>query len=384
MKPITAEELKRLAAIEENYCISIYMPQELTTATRDKQRIRLKNLLQRAEKSIDALAPGEESLRSMLYKGWELIKDDRFRRPQAEGLAIFMAPQHFETYQFPMRSEESFAIMNRFNLKPLLPLFMADGHFYLLALSLAEIRLFTCTSHHMMAIDLPNAPDGLDESLQYDDKQQQLQFHTGAAAGSGDRPAMFHGHGVGIDDRKNDIQRYFRDVDRAVNDILAGEAVPLVLAGLDHLLPIFRQVTGYGRVMPEAVSGNPDGMDDASLHEQALAIVRPALERDYQEAQARFSRMAGKGYTSCGVRSVVPAAAFGQVETLFVNLEERRPGRFDRSEKTVYVANEESLETEDLMNLAAVETICHGGTAYALPRDKMPEEDAAAVAILRY
>jgi hypothetical protein len=383
MKNFTMTDLRHLMAVETDTCLSIYMPTDPAAATTDEQRIRFKNLLGAADRAAEARAPRNQALAAAIAEGRRMLENDFFWRHQSDGLAVFMAPGVFLFYRLPVRFEESFSAGTRFAVKPLIPLFMADGRFNILALSQAEIRLFDCTRHAIMEIDLVEAPDGIAESLQYDEKHYQLQFHTGTAAGRGRRPAMFHGHGVGIDDNKDDIRRYMLDVNRGLKGILTDPAVPLVLAGVDYLLPIFREASSYGRVMPEAIIGNPEALKPEELHTKALAIVRPELERGLREAVRRYRELAGRGHTAAGVRAVVPAAAYGRVDTLWVALEERRMGAFERSTGTVTVMEAPGPPAEDLLDLAAVETIKHGGRVFALPREQMPEGDLAA-ALLRY
>lgn len=383
MKNFTMEDLKRLMGVENDVCISMYMPTDRAAATTDEQRIRFKNLLRRAERTVQERAPKNKHLVEMVEKGRRLLENDYFWRYQSDGLAVFIAPHVFLFYRLPIAFEEVFSASNRFAVKPLMPMFMADARFYILALSQGGVRLFSCTPHSVVEIDLVDVPDGIAESLQYDSKQYQLQFHTGTAGGDR-RPAMFHGHGVGTDDKKDEILRYFRDVNQGLATILADKETPLVLAGVDYLLPIFREATSYRWVLEEAVTGNPDGLRAEELHQKALPLVRPVLERSQQEEERRYRELAGKGYTAAGVQTVVPAAVHGRVEVLFVALDERRPGVFDGRNDRVTIADEEDPAVEDLLDRAVVETIKNGGRVYATKRERMPEAHAAVAAILRF
>ena len=386
MTTFTTRDLKRLMGIEDEVCMSLFMPTDPAAATIDKHRIRFKNLLRQAENTARERAPKSKALVARLAEAERLLlRNDYFWSHQSQGLAVFIAPEVFLFYRLPVHLEEAFSVANRFAVKPLIPMFMADGRFYILALSQARIRLFDCSRHHVMEVELVDVPDGISESLQYDDKQSQLQFHT-RTAGGGARPAVFHGHGVGIDDRKDEILRYFQDVNRGLADILADPQVPLVLAGVDYLIPIFREASSYGWLMPQAVIGNPDALRGEELHEKALPIVRPELERSLREAAHRYRELAGRGATTvaAGVRNVVPAAAYGRVETLFVALDERRPGTFDRRNNQVTILGDADPRAEDLLDLAAVETLKNSGRVYAVKKGEMPEENAPAAAILRY
>jgi len=383
MKNFTMEDLKRLTAVSSEVCISMYMPTDPSAANTDEQRIRFKNLLRWAEKTVQERAPKNSQLDEMIAEGRRLLDNDYFWRYQSDGLAVFIAPDVFLFYRLPIAFEEVFSAANRFVVKPLIPMLTADAQFYILALSQTEVRLFSCTPYSVMEIDLVDVPDGIAESLQYDSKQYQLQFHTGTAGG-GRRPAVFHGHGVGTDEKKDEILRYFQDVNRGLATILSDKEAPLVLAGVDYLLPIFREATSHQRVMEEAVIGNPDGLRAEELHHKALPIVRPLLEQNQIDDARRYRELAGKGDTAAGVQTVVPAAAFGRVEVLFVTLDERRPGVFDTKNNQVTITNDDDPAAEDLLDLAVVETIKNGGRVYATKSERMPEEHAAIAAILRY
>ena len=384
MKNLTMQDLKRLTDIEDDLCISMYMPAEPGAATVEEQRIRFKNLLRKAEKEIQENGVNKKDLYEMVEQGRGLLENDYFWRYQSNGLAVFISVGVFLFYKLPISFEEEFVAGQRFYIKPLIPLFMADGRFYVLALSQKEVRLFSCTRYHVMEIDLVDVPEGIAESLKYDSKQYQLQFHTGAAGGGGDRPAIFHGHGVSVDDNKDELLRYFQDVDRGLSDILPEKEVPLVLAGVEYLLPIFKEASSYRRVMKEVVRGNPETLRAEELHEKAWEIVRPELEKSQWEAKQRYRDLAGKGYTAAGVQTVVSHAAYGRVDTLFIDIDGRRPGSFDPDKNETAVYDEDSADGEDLLDLAAVETIKHSGKVYAVKKEDMPEEHAAAAAILRY
>jgi hypothetical protein len=80
---------------------------------------------------------------------------------------------------------------------------------------------------------------------------------------------------------------------------------------------------------------------------------------------------------------VVPATVDGRVDTLFVASGVRRWGRFDADERKVERHGEQTTESEDLLDFAAVHTYMNGGTVYAVDPDEVPGgKDLAAV--MRY
>jgi hypothetical protein len=61
-------------------------------------------------------------------------------------------------------------------------------------------------------------PRNLAEALLTHDRDEALTFHTRPTSG-GSWGAIFEGHGVGIDDAKDDLLRYFQKIDRALHPL---------------------------------------------------------------------------------------------------------------------------------------------------------------------
>jgi hypothetical protein len=386
MEKFTMEDLKRLAQIEGECCISFYLPTQPTAATTDGQRIRFKNMLRLAEKRIQEHAPKNKALSAMIAEGQRLEADTYFWRTQRQGMAVFIAPDLFQHYRLPERFDETFQISRRLHIKPLLPMFMALGRFFILALSQHEIRLFSCNRHNAVEVELTEVTQGIEATLQYDSKERQLQHHIGAAdttGGPGNRQAMFHGHGVSIDDQKDEILLYFQRADKGLRAVLADQRAPLILAGVDYLLPLFRKASSYRNIFEGTLTGNPEGVRGEELHAKALEIILPHLEKEQEQMKLRYQEMAGKGYTTAGARNVVRAAAYGKVEELFVALDERQPGTFDQQKNEVIMNPDDPL-ADDLLDLAAALTIQNSGRVHAMKKEGLPDQNAAAAAILRY
>ena len=94
---------------------------------------------------------------------------------------------------------------------------------------------------------------------------------------------MFHGQSA--DDAKDRILRYFRQIDAGLRDLLREAQVPLVLAGVEYLLPIYKEVNTYQHLLDGGISGNPEGVN-FDLHRQAWAQVEPFFTREQEQAAA--------------------------------------------------------------------------------------------------
>jgi hypothetical protein len=71
------------------------------------------------------------------------------------------------------------------------------------------------------------------------------------------------------------------------------------------------------------------------------------------------------------------------VEALFVALGVQVWGKFDKDTNTIHIREEPQPGDEDLLDLAAIQTILKGGTVYALEPEKMPGHGSLA-AVFRY
>jgi hypothetical protein len=385
MQLLTKEEIRTLADKRGQASVSIFMPTHRAGAEVQQDPIRLKNLLNQAEEALIVMGLRSPVARSLLEPAQELQEDHEFWQHQSGGLAIFLSSGFFRAYRLPFEFDELVVVTDRFHVKPLLPLLSGDGRFYVLALSQNEVRLLQGTRYTVGEVDLEDVPKSLAEALRYDDPEKQLQFHTQTQTpgGRGDRGAVFHGHGVVSDEDKDDILRFFQKVDSGLQDVLKDEEAPLVLAGVEYLFPIYTEANTYPHLLNHGVEGNPETLSLEELHERAWAIVQPHFQEAQQGAVAHYQQLANTEQASKDVRAIVPAAHYGRVDTLFVALGLQHWGAFDPQTNMIDIHGEEEPGDEDLLDLAAVQTLLHGGKVYALEPARVPDGVPLA-AVFRY
>ncbi len=383
MDLLSRDELKTLIQTRVGPCVSIYMPTHRAFPETKQDPIRFKNLLREAEERLKGAGLRSPEARRLLKPAKALIKDGLFWQYQADALAAFISSDGFYRYRLPFTFDELLVVTDRFHIKPLLHLFTNDGRFYILALSQNEVRLFQCTRYSIREVELEDVPRSLSEALQYDAPQKQLQFHTQTPGGTGERAAMFHGHGVGKDDAKDNVLRFFYQVDHGLQKILREEQAPLVLAGLDYLLPIYRKANSYSYVMEEGIAGNPEGLKPEELQKEAWRVMELYFLKVRQEAMAQYKQLAGGDRASNKIEKIIPAARDGRVDLLFVAVGVQRWGTFDPVTFSIHLHEEPGPGDEDLLDFAALHTLLNGGTVYAVKPEEVPDETPLA-AIFRY
>jgi len=384
MDVVTRDRVRDLAQRTDGWCVSIYMPTHRVGQSIQQDPIRLKDLLGQAEERLVAEGLRAPEAQELLQPARVLLLNNSFWQHQSDGLALFFSSQGLRYYRLPFDFEAVVVVAHRFHIKPLLPLLSGDGRFYVLALSQSEIRLLQGTRDHVSEVNLERVPEGLVDVVRWDDPEKRFQFHTATRTPGGERvrpgvgaerPAIFHGHGVASADNPKDyVSRYFHRINEGVTEVLGHEQAPLVLAGVDYLLPIYREANTYPHLMDGWIEGNPEELSAQELHQQAWAVVRPVFLAEREQAAARYRQLAGAGSerTSDDLPQVVPAAYHRQVELLFVALGLQRWGSFDPSTGTVRLHRDAKPADEDLLDFAAVHTFLNGGTVYAVDPEQVP------------
>jgi len=382
MDAITLEELKSFLGRSAERCISIYMPAHRAGRDTEQNPIRFKNLLREVEEGLLNGGLRAPAVQEILKPAWRLLEDADFWRQQSDGLAVFFDDEEFQYYRLPLPFAELTVIANRFHLKPLLPFFTQNGHFYILALSRNQIRLLEGTRDTVDEIDLGSLPESMAEIFHYDRFEKQLQFHTGTAQGPGNRAAMFYGHDVS-DEEKDRILRWFRKVDAELAPLFNNKRSPVVVASVEHLLPVYLEANTSPSLLDKALPGNPEDIAPKELHAQAWAMVVPIFRQAQERAVAEYHRLAGTGQTTVDVAEAVRAAFHGRVDTLFVAVGVQCWGSFVPDSGTVQLRQTPQPGDEDLLNLAAIQAILNGGQVYAVAPEEVPEQ-ALLAALLRY
>ncbi|MHB9099216.1 MAG: baeRF7 domain-containing protein, partial [Syntrophales bacterium] len=328
MNAFSQDELKALMGKHQGPCTSIFMPTFRSGQESQQNQIRFRNLLRTAEEKLLAGGLRPQEIKVLLEPAQALPGNVLFWRRQSDGLALFLSADFFRCFRLPVAFDELIAVSEKFHIKPLLPVLSGEGRFYILALSQKEVRLLEGTRQNVREIELESLPKNLAEALQYDEFAKQVRFRAGSVSGAAGM-AMVSGHGGVADDTKDNLLKYFRLIDRGLHDLLRDERTPLILAGVDYLFPIYREVNTYPRLIEEGIPGNPQGSSAEALHRMAMKIVSPVFRKAEIDAVAQYQQSSGTGLTSTEIPEIIPAAAHGRVGQLFVAAGRQHWGTFD-------------------------------------------------------
>jgi hypothetical protein len=371
MKHIVREELRTLANSRGYPCVSIYLPTHRTGQENQQDPIRFKNLCRQAKDKLLASGMRGVDARKFLQPLMDMLENPDVWRNPGDGLAVFRSEEVMQTYRLPMAISQTVAVADHFHLGPLLPLFGDIGVFNILALDLNRTILYQCTRDNIVPVDLTGCPTSLRESMKYDVLDDSQRFHT-VASTSGKLMGIASGQGTSATDEtvhKKTIVQFFLPLDRVVNRLLVhgGQNSPLLLAGVRYLCAMYREVNSYSHLLDLEIPGSTVIVSPKQLHLQAMDVFKSYRQQAVDLALSRYNRMAGSPLVSSDLRQIVMAACDGQVQTLLVPSGARIWGAYDPVTHTVTIHDKPENGEEDLLDLAALHTLMHGGETYVVP-----------------
>jgi hypothetical protein len=383
MDLFTRDDLKTLLAECPAPCVSLFLSTHRGGSEADPIGWR-KHLAEAEERLIQSGWRAADA-KEWLAPGRHFLDDVTFWKNQSDGLAVFLAPPpaasegggkgegFLRLFRLPLAFTDAVVVGNRFAIIPVLPLLNGNGRFFVLALSQHAVRLLQGTHYSVSEVDLMGVPRSLAEAFLTQEGKEPFTFHgRRAGAGLGSWAGIFHGHGVGIDEPKEDLLHYFQKIDRGLHAVFHEEQAPLVLAAVDYLQPIYRQANTYAHLLDRGIDGNPDRLSSRELHDRAWPLVKPLFEAAQQRAATQYRQLSGTGRTSGTLEAVVAAAYEGQVETLFVARGRPVWGIFDPGAGRLEQHEKPLAGDVDLVDLAAAHTLTHGRTVYAVEPDQVP------------
>lgn len=324
----------------------------------------------------------EHEAEVFLQPAARLIDDTVFWQHQDAGLAVLVAEDVFHDCRLPIQFQELAVVQERFYIRPLLPALTEGENFYVLALSQNRVRLFECGRHSAREVDLKGVPRSLADALGHELTHHDMSFHGATGAGGGGRPS--HKGQVASapdDDVKTEIRQFFKLLNPSLKPYLRG-GYPLVLAGVEYLLAIYRDESEYSPIVG-GISGDFDEERTQTLHDQAWAIVEPYFARTREDALSRYGELSDTRRAVNGIGEIVIAASEGRIDTLFIARDTQCWGSFDAAARDVRVREEPQVGDEDLFDLAAAHTLLQSGQVFVLSPDEMAD-GRSQTAILRY
>ena len=251
------QEIEMLRQFKEPFCLTIYVPLLERNTWVNPIRIELKNLLREARVALLSAGVKPRDIRKTLAPARLLVEDHEFWPMHRESLVLFMHPKLFRYYNVPDHSTPYMLTVERgFNLDPLLKVMSENRSYFVLALGHKDVKLYEGDHFSLKPVKLQNFPGDMKEALHIDEYPRSLETHTIAPASSGKGSEAFHQQYNVAEVDKTMLEEFFRIIDRRLHFYLSSTHKPLILAGVNYLLPIYRKVNTYSYLWPKNIKGN--------------------------------------------------------------------------------------------------------------------------------
>lgn len=361
-------DLKALASLRGDMCVSIYVRTTPLTQETVGDRIELKNLAKEAVGQLVAADADKRRVATLVEQLDDLVDDDEFWRSQARSLAVLATPDNLRTFRVPNALQPTVEVSDRFNLKPLIRTVTFPNACFVLALAEGEVRLLEVSA------DLPTVP------IKVDGMPKDAASAVGRASINDRSPS---GRIQGSEGQKVLLRQYARRVDAALRPVLTGSDIPLLLAATQPLPPIYRSVNTYADLAPSGIDGSPVSLTDAELAERARAVLDGLYRDEIAQWRTLYASRDDLDRATTDIARAARAATFGAVETMLVDIDAVIPGTIDETDGAVTFSSVPDAKDYGVVDEIVSRVLRSGGRVLGVRKDDIPGGKPLA-AILRY
>ncbi len=387
MKIFNKKQFLELSRKSGEPFISLYISvSRMSTDGYHSDKTNLKNQLAKADNILkDRYSLSNKEIESILAPAKELLIDQEFWKFNSSMLAIFLSSGKMDLVQLPQEVKKDICFIgHKPYLLPLIPELNDNGHYYLLLLNLEHIRLYGVTRNVIQEIELN--PEEVALSMTDEEERSENKDSLQGQGNVGKAGAMMHGHGKGSDEEKKvTILNYFHRMTNMLEPILNTNPLPLYIAGVEYLGPLFREASKYNHLMEGQVIGAFSEKDIATLHQKSWDIAEPHFLEERIRRNNNFEALQAKNLAIAKhSQTLIKAALTGAVETLMINRDhDYMFGKYDPDKHELILSENQGQDDHCLIDEASTKVIDFGGKVFIVEPAFMPVENEV-VGTLRY
>ena len=364
-------------------CITLLLPPYRAGERSETAAALLKVELQQAAKDLSTRGIGEPLITTLLDPLYTLSEDKSSLTGSHLDRVIFRSEGIFRQFMLPVPAApaRSCTVGDCFWIRPILASITLPARIYVLEITKKAVTLLACgITEGVTALELPaKTPKTLDDFLGFDPPDHDLMNRSDAGPSTGAMQGVQFGTGSGRETQHAHLSDFYRAVDRGVKELLGSNQAPLILAGVGEDVAIYRAINNYSNLLEQGIQGSPG---PATMPAQILRQAHDITLFDFQrraalEMSESKERLAPERF-STDLQTILRAAGEGRVSHLYLDENGQRMGNFDGK----VFGGRTNWHDEDLLNVAAVETLLHGGAVSSLPSHLMA--GAVAAAAFRY
>ncbi|MFH5882252.1 hypothetical protein [Liberiplasma polymorphum] len=368
-------------AEKEGPFVSIYQNTHKSATDVQQDMIAFKNHLRTVEESLRKKY--DEKLINTLLEPLRKLKDNKtFWHSNKSAVAIFAMVNDYVIFRLNKEVNEKVIVADSFHTKPLIRHFQTRGTFDVLALDREMFALYTCTQDVCHKVDFEqDTPISKEDVLGTLDDESYLSHASYNGATS---HAMYHGHDDSKDVIEKDTERYFRYIDRFINNTYSKPTKrPLVLWTLPEHHGIFHKLSKNKYLLKDGVKLSDKDLNETKVLEKAWEIIEPIYKNEIKSIVERYQQAHAKGLASDNIHEIGKQAIQANIETAIIASDKTIPGKLNNADGTVIQGSLKDPLYDDVLDDLAEHIFNQGGSVFVLDEDDMPTEKGIA-AIFRY
>ena len=368
--------------------VSIYLPvqhkertQRRDTWTADEFKDLAKDALRRLAESYDEGAVA--GLRDRIDY-LEEHPDDPIWLNAGKGLAFLMSNTEVCALNLGFAPEAAVVVGDEYYIKPLLRNFRYGMDYLLLLLNTDRFGLLRgdYDGVHYLPL-LPSVHEEFAEMFDtYDGTEAALDYYSLEG-----HMSPYHDHKSRKEVSKEEAEKFFRHVNKVMNDIVAKvDPTPVILVTLPEHATMFRRLCTFDTLLPEGIEKDARTLSGETLREDAVRIIDAKRKADLEKVIEKYQLDASKSKGSDDLVKVGEALAERNVATLFVEMGKGMPGTFDATTGAVKYDPSRNPTDElaidpadpDIVDAMAQAALKQDAVVYVLSAEEMPTKNGVA------
>ncbi|MGV3762227.1 baeRF3 domain-containing protein [Parapedobacter sp.] len=378
METLTAKQLEKALGYDEPPVFSLYMPTHRTHSDNATDARVFDQLIQQFE-PLKAAYANDERVQRIFGKFDALATNCQFWQHAKDGLVVFATRNSFDVYRLPRSVQPLAVVADSAHTKPLLKYLQAKDRYHLLVLTANTAQLYEGDRYQLDEVDLSeDVPETMMDALDHEMRDLHATLASYQAA-TGEKWGVAQNHGLKKTDIDNDIEQFFRAVDRAViTKYSVPSGLPLMLAALPEHHHLFRRVSRNQRLLEEGIKANASAMDKDAIRKLAWNVIEPDYTARLEGIIAQYRHAASQGLGTDQIAAIARDAYDGKVGALLLEEDRIIPGRINNRTDIFFGGGESGHLTDDVLDDLAELVLEKQGEVWIMPKDRMPASTGAA------
>lgn len=299
-------DLIQLGAPRTYPAVSILAPTHRHAPENRQDPIRVRNLLAEAVKVLEADLGKREA--ALVLEQLDLgIAEIDFEHT-LDGVAVYATADEHHTFLLPYTVPERLVIDSSFATRDLVLALNRSYRYLVLVLSEQPTRLFRATLDTLEEVSSHGFP-------------MEMELPAGAT----EEPRDFGQRASAHRDERH--RQFFRQVDAALGDVIAGERLPVIVAGVERYQAFYAEITAHAPLLAGRVEGSHDRTPAHELAKLVLPVAKAHFAAQRAEVLEQLDRSIGQRRYASGIDEIRTLALAGRGQHLLVEQGYRQSAR---------------------------------------------------------